>query len=239
MRRIHKQAAVAVLLLALAACSQSGKSGSDKVSLKTDNQKQSYAIGMDIGNSLKHTGMQIDMASVTAGMRAVLKDEKPLMTEKEAARVRAGFFKQQNQAAAAEHKQAASKNKQAGEKFLAENAKKAGVKTTASGLEYKVIKQGSGPKPSATDTVTVNYEGKLIDGTVFDSSYQRGKPATFPLNRVIKGWTEGLQLMPVGSKYKLFIPAKLAYGAQGAGDRIGPNQTLIFTVELLSINGKK
>jgi len=229
-----------VAALLLGACNQHGHSGSDKVSLDSDAKKQSYAIGMDIGNSLKHTGMQVDMASVTAGMRAVLdKDEKPLMTEKEAARVRAGFFKKQNQAAAAEHKQAASKNRQAGEKFLAENAKKSGVKTTASGLEYKVIEQGSGPKPSATDTVTVNYEGKLIDGTVFDSSYQRGKPATFPLNRVIKGWTEGLQLMSVGSKYKLFIPAKLAYGEQGAGDRIGPNETLIFTVELLSINGKK
>lgn len=235
MKRIYKSIAVAGLLLA--ACNQ--KPGSEKVSLESDMQKQSYAIGMDIGESLKNTSMEIDKAALDAGIAAVLdKDSKPLMTKEEAGKVRAAFFKGQQQKAMAERQAAAGKNKEAGEKFLAENARKDGVKTTASGLQYKVIKEGTGPKPAATDRVTVNYEGTLIDGTVFDSSYKRGKPVTFPLNQVIKGWTEGLQLMSEGSKYKLFIPSDLAYGARGAGNRIGPDETLIFTVELLGINKK-
>jgi len=135
-------------------------------------------------------------------------------------------------------KDLATKNKAAGEKFLAENAKKPGVIVTASGLQYKILKTGKGPKPTATDTVTVNYRGTLLNGTEFDSSYKRGKPVSFPLNGVIKGWTEGLQLMNVGSKYKFFIPADLAYGAHGAGPTIAPNSTLIFEVELLGIKGK-
>ena len=127
------------------------------------------------------------------------------------------------------------KNTAAGEKFLAENKKKDGVKTTASGLQYKVLKEGSGAAPKETDTVVTNYRGTLIDGTEFDSSYKRGQPAVFPVNRVIKGWTEALQLMKPGSKYQLFIPASLAYGERGAGQEIGPNSTLIFEVELISI----
>jgi len=144
-------------------------------------------------------------------------------------------FKVQRDKLLAKQKDLGLKNKAKGEKFLAGNAKKEGVTTTASGLQYLVLKSGNGKKPKATDTVKVNYEGKLIDGTVFDSSYKRGKPVSFPLNQVIKGWTEGLQLMPVGSKYRLFLPSELAYGAHGAGSRIGPNTTLIFDVELLSI----
>src|SRR5881394_629143 len=131
-------------------------------------------------------------------------------------------------------KEAAEKNKAEGEKFLEENKKKDGVKTTASGLQYKVLKEGSGPSPKETDTVVTNYRGTLIDGTEFDSSYKRNEPATFPVNRVIKGWTEALQLMKPGGKYKLFIPSNLAYGPGGAGGDIGPNATLIFEVELLS-----
>ena len=130
----------------------------------------------------------------------------------------------------------AQQNKSAGEAFLAENAKKPGVKTTADGLQYKIIHEGSGTPPTATDTVTVNYEGTLIDGTVFDSSYKRGQPATFPVNGVIKGWTEALQLMKPGATWMLYIPAKLAYGKQGAGSKIGPDETLIFKVDLLSVS---
>src|SRR5881394_3707165 len=132
-------------------------------------------------------------------------------------------------------KEAAEKNKAEGEKFLEENKKKDGVKTTASGLQYKVLTEGSGAAPKETDTVVTNYRGTLIDRTEFDSSYKRGEPATFPVNRVIKGWTEALQLMKPGAKYKLLIPSNLAYGAGGAGQDIGPNSTLIFEVELLSV----
>jgi len=132
-------------------------------------------------------------------------------------------------------KEAAEKNKAEGEKFLEENKKKDGVKTTASGLQYKVIKEGSGASPKETDTVVTNYRGTLIDGTEFDSSYKRNEPASFPVNRVIKGWTEALQLMKPGAKYQLFIPSSLAYGERGAGQTIGPTATLIFDVELLSI----
>jgi FKBP-type peptidyl-prolyl cis-trans isomerase FklB len=132
-------------------------------------------------------------------------------------------------------KEAATKNAAEGEKFLAENKKKDGVKTTASGLQYKVLKEGSGPSPKETDTVVVNYKGTLIDGTEFDSSFKRNEPASFQVNRVVKGWIEALQLMKAGSKYQLFIPAALAYGERGAGQLIGPNATLIFEVELLSI----
>ena len=134
--------------------------------------------------------------------------------------------------------QASQANQKAGEAFLAANKSKEGVVTTASGLQYKVLTQGTGPKPSATDTVVCNYRGTLLDGKVFDSSYDRGQPATFPLNQVIKGWTEGVALMPVGSKYEFYIPAALAYGARGAGADIGPNSTRIFDVELISIQGK-
>ena len=129
-------------------------------------------------------------------------------------------------------------NKKAGDTFLAANKTKTGVVALPSGLQYKVLQEGSGPKPAATDTVVCNYRGTLLDNTEFDSSYKRGQPATFPLNQVIRGWTEGLQLMPVGSKWQLFVPSELAYGARGAGGAIGPNATLIFEVELLSIQGK-
>jgi len=148
-------------------------------------------------------------------------------------------FRRQQEMMMEEQKKLALENKSAGGKFLQENASAAGVKTTKSGLQYKVLSEGSGPKPTLKDTVKVNYEGKLLDETVFDSSYKRGQPVTFPLGSVIKGWQEGLQLMPVGSKYRLFIPADLAYGERGAGNVIGPNAVLVFDVELLGIeNGK-
>jgi len=156
-----------------------------------------------------------------------------------AAKAKQTSFKQQAEARALAQKAADEKNKADGVKFLTENGKKKGVTTTKSGLQYEVLKQGVGAKPKATDKVTVNYRGTLIDGTEFDSSYKRGQPVTFPLNGVIKGWTEGVQLMNVGSKYKFVLPSKLAYGARGTGPKIGPNSVLVFDVELINIGGAK
>lgn len=197
--------------------------------LKDQKDKASYAIGLNIGTNLGRQKIAINPDAFAAGVKDGL-NGKPQMTDAEVKDTMTAFEKDM------EAKQAAAgdKNAKDGEKFLADNKKKEGVKTTASGLQYKVIKEGTGPQPKETDTVTVNYRGTLIDGTEFDSSYKRGEPATFPLNAVIKGWTEGLQLMKVGSKYQLFIPASLGYGARGAGGDIGPNSALIFEVELMS-----
>jgi FKBP-type peptidyl-prolyl cis-trans isomerase len=209
------------------------------LTLKTQKEKLSYAIGMNIGQGMKHDGLEIDPAILTRALKDALSGAKPAMTEEEAKTVMNSFRaemmkKQQNQA-----QKLAETNKATGEKFLAENKAKAGVVTLPSGLQYKIIKEGTGPKPTATDTVVTNYRGTLIDGTEFDSSYKRGEPASFPVNRVIKGWTEALQLMPVGSKWQLFVPSNLAYGERSPGGEIGPNSTLIFDVELLSIEQPK
>ena len=227
----------AALAAAFAACSAGGGRQATAADVKLDNDeaKLSYAIGMDVGQSLAHAGAKIDLDAFNAGVAAMVKGEKPKLSAKEAAAAKQAFFAKQREKAMNERKELGMKNKREGEKFLAENAKKAGVKTTASGLQYMVLKMGDGPRPKATDRVKVNYEGRLIDGTVFDSSYKRGQPVTFPLNRVIRGWTEGLQLMPVGSKFRLFLSPELAYGERGAGSAIGPNATLIFDVELLGI----
>lgn len=232
-------AAVAAATM-LAACNQANnQKASGEVKLDNDAAKLSYAIGLDIGQTLKGLDTKIDMQAFNAAVSDRLSDRKPRLDEKEAKAVLQAFFKKRAEAQAAKRAAAAKANKEAGEKFLAENAKKAGVKTTASGLQYEVLKAGTGATPKATDTVTVNYRGTLIDGTEFDSSYKRGKPATFPVNGVIKGWTEALQLMKVGGKYRLFIPSDLAYGAHGAGNVIGPDEALIFEVELLGINEDK
>ena len=163
------------------------------------------------------------------------KDEKPMMTEDEIKTTIQAFGQKLMAKREQEQKVAADKNKTASDAFLAENGKKDGVKTTASGLQYKVITEGKGDKPKADDTVEVNYKGTLIDGTEFDSSYKHGQSVTFPVNGVIPGWTEALQLMPVGSKYQIFIPSDLAYGPGGTGGVIGPNQALVFEVELVDI----
>jgi FKBP-type peptidyl-prolyl cis-trans isomerase FkpA len=188
----------------------------------------SYALGLLIGQSAKGTNIDVDIDALVAGVRDSLNGAKPKYTEAQAS--------QMVQAAAqgAQQKKGAA-NLAAGKAFLESNGKRAGVKTTASGLQYEVIKEGKGSKPRATDTVTVHYEGKLLSGKVFDSSIERNKPASFPLNGVIKGWTEGLQLMNVGSKYRFYIPSDLAYGPNGAGASIGPNEVLVFEVELLAI----
>ncbi|ANB17210.1 FKBP-type peptidyl-prolyl cis-trans isomerase [Dokdonella koreensis] len=203
-------------------------------SLKTEKDKVSYMVGMQIGRSLGQIKDDIDLATVYKAMQDAVGGGKTLLTEEEANKVGQDFQQKLQTKHLAEQKAAAEKNKTEGEAFLASNKSKSGVKTTASGLQYQVVKEGTGKKPKATDTVKVDYTGTKIDGTKFDSSVDRGTPATFPLNGVIKGWTEGLQLMTEGSEYKLFIPADLAYG-ENAPPNIGPNATLIFDVKLISI----
>lgn len=203
--------------------------------LETDAEKLGYTIGMDIGNSLKQQSAELDLDAMFAAIRAVYDGEETLLTPEEATAIRQSFMQQQREQAEADRLAQQEANKSEGEAFLADNAKRNEVTVTESGLQYEVIEEGSGPKPSSTDTVTVHYRGKLLDGREFDSSYSRGEPASFPLNQVIAGWTEGVQLMSPGATYKFYIPADLAYGARGAGDMIGPNSTLIFDVELLEI----
>src|SRR5689334_15930890 len=205
-----------------------------KPRIAIDKNKISTMVGMDIGRGLAQIKDDVDIKIVEQALEQTLKGEKTSLTQEEALQVRQAYMQQMQAKRVAEQKAAAEKNKTEGAAFLAKNKSKSGVKSTASGLQYEVEKEGSGPKPKATDTVKVNYLGTKIDGTKFDSSYDRGQPATFPLNGVIKGWSEGLQLMPVGSKYKLYVPAELAYGENAPGP-IGPNATLIFEVELLGI----
>jgi len=207
--------------------------------LTTQKEKLSYAIGMNIGQSMKKDALYIDPAILTRALKDALSGSKPQMTEEEAKAVITTFRNEMIAKKQAEEKKISDANKQAGEQFLATNKTREGVVTLPSGLQYKIIKQGDGPKPTATDTVETNYRGTLINGTEFDSSYKRGEPATFPVNQVIKGWTEALQLMPVGSKWQLFIPADLAYGPRSPSPEIGPNSALIFDIELLSIKKKE
>ena len=191
--------------------------------------KISYAIGLSMGQNLMSSGVKkMEYADLAKGIEDVLEGNKPQISYQEAQQVLGKFFQELEEKVAGEAKKA-------GEEFLAANAKREGVKVTASGLQYEVLEATLGQKPKATDTVKVHYEGTLIDGTVFDSSYRRGEPISFGLNQVIKGWTEGLQLMSIGSKYKLYIPYELGYGAQGAGQSIPPYAALIFMVELLGI----
>ncbi len=206
-----------------------------KEQLKTPSETLSYALGMEIGASLKTLETEIDFAAFIRGVEAALKGTKSLLTPQEANNIRQEFFRKRKEELARKRSKLADKNRKEGEAFLTENKKKKGVETTASGLQYTVLREGDGPKPAKTDRVKVHYRGTFLDGTEFDSSYEKGQPASFPVTGVIRGWTEALQLMRVGSKYRLFIPSDLAYGERGAGARIGPNATLIFEVELLDI----
>jgi len=204
----------------------------------TQKDKLSYSIGADIGRRLKTDQLEVDPAMVSRGLRDAYSGTKLALTDEQ---IRATFAQLQGEMQAkraAEAKAVSEKNKSAGDAYLAANKAKEGVVTLPSGLQYKILTPGTGPKPSADDTVVCNYRGTLVDGTEFDSSYKRGQPATFPVSGVIKGWTEALQLMPVGSKWQLVIPPSLAYGERGAGQQIGPDATLVFEVELMSIQPK-
>ncbi len=205
-----------------------------KAAFPTEKENVSYALGVQIGNMLKQTGEEIDLKVFTQALEDVMKGKPLAMQQDELMQVLGDFQNKMRAKATKEMEDLASKNKAEGEAFLKENAKKEGVKTTASGLQYKVIKEGTGKTPKATDTVKVNYVGKFIDGNEFDSSYKRGEPAEFAADQVIKGWTEALTMMKEGSKYELFIPSNLAYGEGGRGP-IPPNATLVFEVELLNI----
>ena len=198
--------------------------------LKDQKDKVSYSLGLNIGFNLGRQNISINPDVLTAGIKDAIAG-KPQLTTDQVKETMAAFEKDMTE----KQKVAGEKNAAEGTKFLEENKKKEGVKTTASGLQYKSIKEGTGAQPKGNDTVTVNYRGTLINGTEFDSSYKRGQPATFPLNGVIKGWTEGLQLMKAGSKYQLFIPPNLAYGDRAVGPDISANSTLIFDVELIGV----
>jgi FKBP-type peptidyl-prolyl cis-trans isomerase len=210
-----------------------------EIKLDTKDKKASYAAGYDFAKRMSQLYKNVDADSLIKGITDGLKGGKELMTEQERRESLMQLGQEMRQQAEEERNAQLKANKEEGIKFLQENAKKEGVKTTKSGLQYKVIKEGTGPSPKETDTVKVHYKGRLINGTEFDSSYSRGEPAVFPLNRVIKGWTEGLQLMKVGGKYELYIPPELAYGDQGAGNAIEPGSVLIFEVELLDIVKEK
>jgi FKBP-type peptidyl-prolyl cis-trans isomerase FklB len=208
------------------------------LTLKTQKDKLSYALGMNLGTNLHKETVDVDPAIVLRGLKDALASGKTLLTEDEA---RAALTQLQTEVRSKQQekmKVAGEMNKKEGVEFLAANKSKGGVVILPSGLQYKILTEGAGPKPAASDTVVCNYRGTLISGTEFDSSYKRGQPASFPVNGVIKGWTEALQLMPVGSKWQLFVPSELGYGERGAGADIGPGATLIFEVELLSIQSK-
>jgi FKBP-type peptidyl-prolyl cis-trans isomerase FklB len=208
------------------------------VVLKTDKDKQSYAMGMNLGTGLHRNGMTLDPALVARGLKDAQSGGKTAMTDDEVRTTMGQLQNEIKQKMQAKAQELGEKNKKEGEEFLAANKTKDGVVTLPSGLQYKVLTEGTGPKPTSSDTVTCNYRGTLINGTEFDSSYKRNEPASFPVTGVIKGWTEALQLMPVGSKWQLFIPSDMAYGDSGRPG-IEPGSTLVFEVELLSIGEQK
>ena len=202
--------------------------------LETEAQKLGYVFGMEIGGQLKQGGAEVDIDTLVEALRAAYTGGELALTPEQAVEIRDAYISKRRAEAEKAQADLAANNAAKGDQFLLENAQRDGVQVTESGLQYEVITMGDGPKPSATDTVTVHYRGTLLDGSEFDSSYSRNQEATFGLNQVIPGWTEGLQLMPVGSTFKFFIPANLAYGPNGP-PTIGPNATLIFDVELLGI----
>jgi FKBP-type peptidyl-prolyl cis-trans isomerase len=209
------------------------------LALSTQKQKQSYAIGLNIGKSMKRDAVEVDTEILARGIRDALAGGKTLLTDEEVKATLTELQVEVRKHQQDEFQAEADKNKKDGDAFLAANKTKEGVVALPSGLQYKILKEGTGPKPAAQDTVVCNYRGTLLDNTEFDSSEKHGGPASFPVNQVIKGWTEALQLMPVGSKWQLFVPSELAYGPRQAGPQIGPNSTLIFEVELLSIKEKE
>ncbi len=210
-------------------------SAEENVALKDQKDKINYSIGMDIGNTLKILSVDVNFDILVQGIRDVLSGNKTLLTAQESRDIIIAFQKEMAAKQMERMKELGEKNKKEGETFLAENKIKEGVITQPSGLQYKVIKEGTGEMPKLTDRVTVHSIGTLIDGTEFDNSYHRGQPATFKVNSVFSGWSEALQMMKAGSKWRLFVPPHLAFGERGSGREIGPNATLIFDMELLSI----
>ena len=236
----HKTLKTAALLAAasLCACNDNGATTkTDTVELASNEQKVSYSIGQNFADQLSQSGLDVDLNALKAGIDDVFTQSEPRLSDDAMQAAQDAVMQELQQRQAAEQEAQASANAAAGAAFLADNKQQEGVQVTDSGLQYKVLTQGEGALPAATDTVKVHYRGTLIDGTEFDSSYRRGEPAEFPVTAVIGGWTEALQLMPVGSKYQLFIPSNLAYGPGGTGPNgpIGPNATLVFEVELLEI----
>lgn len=216
----------------------SSTSSTSDAALPTDKDKRSYAIGMNVGKGLHRDSIDVDPNLIMRGLKDGLAGGPTLLTDEEAKAVIVQLQNQLRQKMEAQRIESEAANKKQGDDFLAANKTKPGVVALPSGLQYKILKEGTGPKPAATDTVKCNYRGTFINGTEFDASDKHGGPLTIPVTGVIKGWTEALQLMPVGSKWQLFIPPDLAYGARGAGGDIGPNETLIFEIELLSIEKK-
>jgi len=219
----------------LAGCNHQESSTQSSTPLTTEKDKASYSIGLNMGKQMAQIKDSIDFDRVKQGLNDAYNDAELKLTDDEIRASLTAFQQQLQKTQAEKMKNAAATNKKAGDEFLATNKTAEGVKTTESGLQYKVITEGKGDTPKSTDTVVTHYKGTLIDGTEFDSSYKRGQPATFPVTGVIKGWTEALQKMKVGSKWQLFIPSDLAYGPRGAGKSIGPDSVLIFEIELLEI----
>lgn len=232
-------AASLLTLQAYAANPAQNNNSSNGVALTNNAQKLSYTIGYEMGQNFKTQAVTIDPKLLVKGLQDGLNGGgQPLLDKKARKATIVAFQKEVIAKQETAFKTLASKNAKVGTTFLAVNGKKAGVKTFADGLQYKIIKEGKGPKPTLKDSVTVNYAGSFIGGKVFDSSYKRGKPATFSLNQVIKGWQQALTKMPTGSTWEVYVPAKLAYGERGMGSLIGPNETLIFKIELISIDKK-
>lgn len=205
--------------------------------LETPEDRLSYTVGMDIGQSLAEQDLGLDLDIVVEALRAAFHGEETRLTQEEALAERDAFMQRRQRDMEQQRSQEGDVNREAGQAYRAENREREGVVETESGLQYRVLEEGSGASPAATDRVTVHYRGTLIDGTQFDSSYDRGEPATFALNQVIPGWTEGVQLMSEGATYEFVIPSDLAYGEQGRPGPIGPNSTLIFEVELIEVHG--